>query len=103
MNISEIINLPNHVSIPLLFHLVKDENKSRIRKEIDGNKIYIDFCFLAHEEYVSINKVDSDHMISLSFELIYSEKFHPTIHESVFGGSIQYSIYKEVYRWNILI
>lgn len=97
MNLKEIMGLPNHISIPLLIHKIKNTNKQNKIANLGDFTIYLEM-----RTYVEYLIFSFKRPIKFKFELIYGEKLYPSIVESCYGGDIQYSQYKEIYDINDL-
>ena len=92
MNLKEIIDLPNQISIPLLIHKIENTNKRNKLAHLGEFTIYLEM-----RTYVEYLIFSFKRPIKFKFELIYGEKLYPSVVESCYGGGIQYSQYKEIY------
>lgn len=89
MDLKEIIDLPNQISIPLLIHKCKITG-------IEENKRVDEFFF----QYKSLRYllISYKRYPKFIFELFYEEDLYvSSLNPQFFGGSIQYSQYKEIY------
>lgn len=92
MDLKEIIDLPNQISIPLLIHKIKNTNK---RDKIEHlGEFTICLNMTSNIEYLIIFY---KRPIKFKFELIYGEDLYPSIEESCYGRDLKYSQYKEIY------
>lgn len=89
MNLKEIIDLPNQISIPLLIHKCKITGVER-KKIVEK--------FFIHYKSLRYLLISYKRPIEFMFELIYKEELYASSsHPQIFGGSIQYSQFKEIY------
>lgn len=89
MNLKEIIELLNQIAIPLLIHKCKITGMQR-NKRVE--EFFIQYKSL---RYLLISY---KRPIEFMFELIYMEELYASsLNPQIFGGSIQYSQYKEIY------